>query len=122
MAYKFVSPSNRGVADRLVVLPGGRVWFVEVKKEGGRLSTLQNIFAAEMVRLQQNISIVWSKEDVDDLIKEMQCPSVPEDARLIAAAPDLLEALEDMLGWQTLAPDDVVAAARASIAKARGEK
>ncbi len=29
-------------------------------------------FAAEMVRLQQNISIVWSKEDVDDLIKEMQ--------------------------------------------------
>jgi hypothetical protein len=74
------------------------------------------------VRLQQNISIVWSKEDVDDLIKEMQCPSVPEDARLIAAAPDLLEALEDMLGWQTLAPDDVVAAARAAIAKARGEK
>ena len=121
MAYKFVSPSNRGVADRLVVLPG-RVWFVEVKKEGGRLSTLQNIFAAEMVRLQQNISIVWSKEDVDDLIKEMQCPSVPEDARLIAAAPDLLEVLEDLLGWQTLAPDDVVTAARAAIAKARGEK
>jgi hypothetical protein len=72
VAYKFVSPSNRGVADRLVVLPGGRVWFVEVKKAGGRLSTLQNIFAAEMQRLQQNIAIVWSKEDVDDLIKEMQ--------------------------------------------------
>jgi hypothetical protein len=43
-------------------------------------------------------------------------------ARLIAAAPDLLDALEDMLGWQTLAPDDVVAAARAAIAKARGER
>ena len=71
MAYKFVSPSNRGVADRLVVLPQGVGWFDEVKKEGGRLSTLQNIFIAEMVRLQQNISIVWSKEDVDDLIKEM---------------------------------------------------
>ena len=71
MAYKFVSPSNRGVADRLVVLPGGRVWFVEVKKEGGRLSTLQNIFIAEMQRLQQNVRVVWSKEDVDDLIKEM---------------------------------------------------
>jgi hypothetical protein len=35
---------------------------------------------------------------------------------------DLLDALEDLLGWQTLAPDDVVAAARAAIAKARGEK
>ena len=71
VAYKFVSPSNRGVADRLVVLPGGRVWFVEVKKEGGRLSTLQNIFIAEMQRLQQNVRVVWSKEDVDQLIKEM---------------------------------------------------
>ena len=71
VAYKFVSPSNRGVADRLVVLPQGVVWFVEVKKEGGRLSTLQNIFIAEMQRLQQNVRVVWSKEDVDDLIKEM---------------------------------------------------
>ena len=53
---------------------------------------------------------------------DKRCPSVPEDARLISAAPDLLEALEDMLGWQTLAPDNVVAAARAAIAKARGEK
>ena len=72
VAFKFVSPSNRGVADRLVVLPQGVVWFVEVKKDGGRLSTLQNIFIAEMQRLQQNVRVVWSKEDVDDLIKEMQ--------------------------------------------------
>ncbi len=43
-------------------------------------------------------------------------------ARLIAAAPDLLEALTDLLGWQTLAPDDVVAAARAAIDKAEGVK
>jgi len=48
-------------------------------------------------------------------------PMNAADARLIAAAPDLLEALEDLLGWQTLAPDDVVAAARAATAKARGE-
>jgi hypothetical protein len=25
-----------------------------------------------MQRLQQNVRVVWSKEDVDDLIKEMQ--------------------------------------------------
>jgi hypothetical protein len=34
----------------------------------------------------------------------------------------LLDALTEILGWQTMAPDDVVAAARAAIAKARGEK
>lgn len=38
VAYKFVSPGNVGVPDRLVVLPGGRVIFVELKAEGGRLS------------------------------------------------------------------------------------
>lgn len=64
-AYKFVSPTNRGVADRLIVLPGGRVWFVEVKKMGGRLSPLQRIFAEEVKALGCNYAIVWSKEDVD---------------------------------------------------------
>ena len=64
-AYKFVSPTNRGVADRLVVLPGGRVWFVEVKKMGGRLSPLQRIFAEEVKALGCNYAIVRSKEYVD---------------------------------------------------------
>ena len=71
-AYKFVSPTNRGVADRLIVLPGGRVWFVEVKKMGGRLSPLQRIFAEEVKALGCNYAIVWSKEDVDAFIEARQ--------------------------------------------------
>lgn len=67
-AYKFVSPSNRGVADRLVVLPGGAVWFVEVKTEGGRLAPLQKLFIEQMQQLDQNVIVVWSKEDVDAFI------------------------------------------------------
>lgn len=68
-AYKFVSPSNRGVADRLVVLPEGVVWFVEVKTEGGRLSPLQALFIEQMKRLGQNVIVLWSKEDVDAFIR-----------------------------------------------------
>lgn len=40
-AYKFTSPGNTGVPDRLVCLPGGHVGFVELKDEGGRLSPMQ---------------------------------------------------------------------------------
>ena len=40
-AYKFVSPSNRGVADRVVCLPDGTTHFVELKRPGGKLSPLQ---------------------------------------------------------------------------------
>ena len=44
MAYKFTSPAHRGVADRVVCLPDGSTWFVELKAPGGRLSELQKIF------------------------------------------------------------------------------
>jgi hypothetical protein len=65
-AYKFTSPANRGVADRVVVMPGGRVWFVEVKAMGGRLSPLQRVFLDEVKGLGCNYKIVWSKEDVNE--------------------------------------------------------
>lgn len=40
-AYKFVSPGNDGVPDRLVVLPGGHIGFVELKQKGKKPSGLQ---------------------------------------------------------------------------------
>ena len=67
-AWKFTSPAQRGVADRLVVMPGGRVWFVEVKTLGGRLSPLQREFMDECKRLGANYKIVWEKADVDAFI------------------------------------------------------
>jgi hypothetical protein len=68
-AYKFVSPAHRGVADRIVVMPGGRIWFVEVKKAGGRLSPLQREFLAEVKGFGCQYEIVWSKGDVDAFVK-----------------------------------------------------
>jgi streptogramin lyase len=70
-AYKFTSPANRGVADRVVVMPGGRVWFVEVKAMGGRLSPLQRVFLDEVKGLGCNYKIVWSKEDVDAFVASL---------------------------------------------------
>ncbi|WP_407575376.1 PDDEXK family nuclease [Raoultella terrigena] len=34
IAYKFVSPGRRSVPDRIVLLPGGRIVFVECKSPG----------------------------------------------------------------------------------------
>ncbi|EBA1299365.1 VRR-NUC domain-containing protein [Salmonella enterica] len=34
VAYKFVSPGRRSVPDRIVLLPGGRLVFVECKAPG----------------------------------------------------------------------------------------
>ena len=74
--YKFKSPTQRGVADRIACMPNGETWFVELKTKGGRLAPLQKIFAADMERLGQLYVCLWSTEGVDewashyDLIKK----------------------------------------------------
>mgnify|MGYP003704455773 CR=1 FL=1 len=70
--YKFKSPSQRGVADRIVCLPDGRTWFVELKKEGGRLSELQKLFATDMERMKQRYACLWSKEMIDQWVKGLK--------------------------------------------------
>ncbi len=70
VAFKFVSPSNRGVSDRIVCLPDGSTWFVELKAPSGRLSPLQRHFQSEMARLNQNYACLRSKEHVDEWIKK----------------------------------------------------
>lgn len=68
-AYKFRSVSQRGVADRIACMPNGEAWFVELKKPGGRLSALQEIFAEEMAHTRQHYACLWSREDVDDWMR-----------------------------------------------------
>lgn len=41
MALKFVSPNFNGVPDRLVLLPNGKVGFVELKSSGKKMRSLQ---------------------------------------------------------------------------------
>jgi hypothetical protein len=64
--YKFRSPAQRGVADRIACLSNGATWFVELKKPGGRLSKLQGLFAEDMRRTQQQYACLWTKEQVDE--------------------------------------------------------
>jgi hypothetical protein len=69
--YKFTSPSHRGVADRIACMPSGKTYFVELKTKGGRLSELQKIFAADMAKLNQNYSCLWTKEQIDAFISSL---------------------------------------------------
>ena len=66
VTYKFRSPTQRGVADRIACMPGGEAWFVELKTKGGRLAPLQKIFAADMRQLGQRYACLWSTEGVDE--------------------------------------------------------
>ena len=54
--------------DRLVLLPGGRVVWVELKRgKLGRLSPMQAYRHGQLRRLGQEVVVVRSAEDIDAL-------------------------------------------------------
>lgn len=70
-ALKFVSPGNSGVPDRIVLLPGGRLVFVELKKPGGELSPLQVKTMKKLTGLGFKYFVIDSYEKVEGLISEI---------------------------------------------------
>lgn len=71
-AYKFVSPGNVGVPDRLVVMPGGRVFFVELKTDNGRLSKMQARQMERLMELRQQVECLHGRGDVDRFLKKLE--------------------------------------------------
>ena len=67
-AYKFVSPGNAGVPDRLVCLPGGQVLFVELKAPGKKPTPLQNAEQAKLKKLGCHVYNLDCKDEVDKFI------------------------------------------------------
>lgn len=63
-AYKWVSPGNAGVPDRIVILPGRPPVFVELKTDTGTLTALQ---AAQIGRLRGLGQKVWVVKGLDGL-------------------------------------------------------
>ena len=43
LCYKFVSPGNPGVPDRIIITPTGKTVYVELKTEIGRLAKVQTV-------------------------------------------------------------------------------
>lgn len=75
-AYKFISPGNDGVPDRLVVLPGGRVGFIELKQKGKRPRKLQQHRMAELESMGCFTAVVDDLETAGNAIAVigMQAP------------------------------------------------
>ncbi|MEY8524553.1 VRR-NUC domain-containing protein [Lachnospiraceae bacterium 38-10] len=83
-AYKFVSPGNAGVPDRIVVLPGGKVGFVELKRPGEEPRKLQRLRLEELRKLGCHAAVVDSAEDAAAFVSQVrrQEPAQDRDSRL----------------------------------------
>lgn len=57
-AYKWVSPGNDGVPDRIVFFPGKPPVFAELKSETGRLTPVQEVQIKRLQELGQVVFVV----------------------------------------------------------------
>ena len=64
---KFVPDQLPGMPDRMVLLHDGRVLWVELKTDGGRLSEMQKYRHVWLRNLGHEVCVVWNKEQVDAL-------------------------------------------------------
>lgn len=69
-AYKFSSPGNSGVPDRIVLIHG-KCYFVELKRPGQDLSPRQRAVKRDFEKLGFEVYRLDSLEDVDKFLKEV---------------------------------------------------
>ena len=71
MCMKFVSPGTPGVPDRLIILPPGRIMFVELKTGVGRLSKIQEYRIDEMKKRGADVRVAKGLNEVKALLAEL---------------------------------------------------
>lgn len=71
LCYKFISPGNTGVPDRIVITREGRVIFVELKTDKGRLSKLQQAHIQKLRRNRADVRVVRGWEEAMAFAKEV---------------------------------------------------
>ncbi len=69
-AFKFSSPNNNGVPDR-IVLYRGKCYFVELKRPNVKPRRLQKIVHEEFQKLGFKVYVIDSVEKVGDFISEI---------------------------------------------------
>lgn len=69
-AFKFSSPGNNGVPDRIILL-NGNCYFVELKKPGKKLRPLQRAVKKKFNKLGFHVYVIDSMEKVGDFINEI---------------------------------------------------
>lgn len=71
LCLKFVSPNNPGVPDRIIITPEGRVVFVELKTETGRLANIQKWQIDEMKKRGADVRVVNGWPAARALVEEV---------------------------------------------------
>lgn len=76
--WKFVSPGNAGVPDRLITY-NSKAFFVEVKRPGGKPRALQKATVAQIRATGMKVYCISTKAQVDELTNLLKLGIIPEE-------------------------------------------
>lgn len=71
-ALKFISPGLAGVPDRIVILPGGAVCFVEVKRPGEKPRWVQQVILRWLCRMGARTATVDDARSACRLVERLE--------------------------------------------------
>lgn len=71
LALKFVSPGFDGMPDRILLLPGGKIAFVEVKAPGRKPRPLQLVRHATLRRLGFQVFVLDDEAMIGKILEEV---------------------------------------------------
>ena len=69
---KWVSPGLDGVLDRIVLFPGGRIGFVELKAPGKKMRPLQKKRKEKLESLGFLVFCIDRTEQIEEVLREIQ--------------------------------------------------
>lgn len=72
VALKFVSPGCIGVPDRIVMLPGGKMGFVELKAPGKKPRPIQVCRITQLRRLGFKVFVIDGVEQIGSVLDEIE--------------------------------------------------
>lgn len=69
ICLKYSNPNMVGYPDRICLLSGGRVFWVELKSKYGRLNEVQKIRIRQLRSMGHTVHVCDSKEAIDEVLK-----------------------------------------------------
>lgn len=72
LAPKFVSPGLDGVPDRIILLPGGKLAFAELKADGKKLRPLQARRKRQLEALGFSVYCIDGADQIGGVLSEIQ--------------------------------------------------
>ena len=80
LCLKFSSHTETGYPDRLLLMPGGRTAWVEVKSRGKKPRRIQEIRMGGLRALGFEVYVVDSREKVEEIMRDMKMEASPNSA------------------------------------------